>query len=300
MAKFQIFTYMFHPVMEHQEEIPFGEFEKIDVQDSLRRKQEILDSILDGFTNGDGGKKICFSCDGDDYSQRMYLHQQGIYVMRIANNKTMKIEQNFTVTELDNHPSCLIIIDNRKDRQVMAIERNSAFSNTGIVATIIQATLRRMLVKSRLSLDVKGKFHMAEFWQVVNSSMTMKGIEMVDFPFPFPNLPKVSDMVGPYFTDWAKRTNSEPTLRLQGQNGESLNISKNDVYILQAIKACAASGRPILVKPKGSEIRKIGIDSPVIESLPDLALKELDKKDLFDSKFQIITEFLNTIKLVYE
>lgn len=87
---------------------------------------------------------------------------------------------------------------------------------------------------------------------------------------------------------------------MQGQNKESVKLDPADLWLLSAIKACAASGRPILVKPKGSELRKIGIESPVLEEIPDVALKELDVKDLFNSKFQLIVEFLNTIKLVYE
>ena len=47
MAKFQIYTYMFRPVMENQMEIPFEEFQQIDVQDSLERKQDLTGEILD-------------------------------------------------------------------------------------------------------------------------------------------------------------------------------------------------------------------------------------------------------------
>ena len=46
MAKFQIYTYMFRPVMENQMEIPFEEFQKIDVQDSLDRKQDLTSEVL--------------------------------------------------------------------------------------------------------------------------------------------------------------------------------------------------------------------------------------------------------------
>lgn len=107
-------------------------------------------------------------------------------------------------------------------------------------------------------------------------------------------------MVGDYMNNIARQTNSEPTLHLKGQNKESLRLSREDLWLLSAIKACAASGRPILIKPKGSEIRKIGVDSPVYEEISDAALKELDQKDFFNSKYNIIIEFLNTIKLVYE
>lgn len=304
MAKFQIYTYMFHPVMEMQGDMSQEEFESIDVNKKIEQKQELLGKILDEYADS-GEQQELFEFNGEGFSQRTYLHRDGIYVLRIANNKKTRVEQNFSVMELDNHPSSLVIIDNRHDRQIIAIERRNAFpektsKDSPCLADIIQTTFRKKLAAHRLSVDVKGKYHTAEFWQVVDGSMTLKGIESVEFPFAYPNLPEISDMVGPYFTDWARRTNSEPTLRLKGQNGESVKLSKDDLYILQAIRACGASGRPILIKPKGSQLRKIGLDSPVIEEVADVALKELDKRDLLESKYQIIVEFLNTIKLVYE
>lgn len=297
MAKFQIFTYMFRPVMENQsDDIPFEEFESINVQDSLDRKQELTGAFLDDQEN----LKLKFN--DLEYDHKTYIHQDGVYVMRIANNghKPAKVETNFMVAELANHPSCLVIIDNRKDRQVIAIECSTAFGKDPSLAMILQASLRKALEGNRLAVDVSPKFHTAEFWQVVDSSMMMKGVEYVDFPFAYPNLPAISDMVGKYMTDVARRTNSEPTLHLKGQNNESVKLDKSDMWLLSAIKACAASGRPILIKPKGTELRKIGIESPVLEEIPDVALTELDDTDLFQSKFNRIVEFLNTIKLVYE
>lgn len=297
MAKFQIFTYMFRPVMENQsDDIPFEEFEAIDVQDSLCRKQELTGSFLDD------KESLKFKFNDLEYDHKTYIQQDSIYVIRIANNghRPAKVETNFKVAELANHPSCLIIIDNRKDRQVIAIENNNAFGKDPSLSMIIQATLRKALIWNRLTVDVAPKFHTAEFWQVVDSSMGMKGVEYVDFPFAYPNLPAISDMVGQYMTDVARRTNSEPTLHLKGQNKESVKLDKTDMWLLSAIKACAASGRPILIKPKGSELRKIGIESPVLEEIPDVALTELGDTDIFQSKFNRIVEFLNTIKLVYE
>lgn len=299
MAKFQIYTYMFRPIMENQMELPFEEFQQINVQDSLDRKQELMGKILDDT------EKLKFDFNGTEYEYKTYIRQGGIYVFRIANNghKPVKVENDFKVVKQENHPSCLVIIDNRKDRQVIAIEnkgKKSAFGKDPSLAVIIQTALRKALQVYRLALDVTPKYHTSEFWQVVDTSMRLKGIDYVDFPFAYPNLPEISDMVGEYMTGVARRTNSEPTLHLQGQNKESVKLDQTDLWLLSAIKACAASGRPILIKPKGSELRKIGVDSPVYEEISDVALSELDQKDFFDSKFQSIVEFLNTIKLVYE
>lgn len=300
MAKFQIYQYMFRPVMENQMGLPLEEFQAVNVQESLDKKQELLGSVLNDFACEKDEQKKYYQFDGEFFRYRSFINQGDIYVMRIANNKKTKLEADFNVSELDNHPSCLVIIDNRKDRQIIAIERNVAFSKASMVADILQNTFRLKLLSNRLTLDIAGKFHTAEFWQVRNASMELKGIEYVDFPFAYPNLPAISDLVGEYFTDLAKRTNSEPTLHLQGQNHESVNLDPEDIWVLKAIKACAASGKPILMKPKGSQVRKIGVESPVIEEIADVAVKDLSSRDLFDAKFNLIVEFLNKIKLVYE
>lgn len=300
MAKFQIYQYMFRPVMENQMGLPLEEFQAVNVQESLDKKQELLESVLNDFACEKDEQKKYYQFDGEFFRYRSFINQGDIYVMRIANNKKTKLEADFNVSELDNHPSCLVIIDNRKDRQIVAIERNAAFSKNSMVADILQNTFRLKLLSRRLTLDIAGKFHTAEFWQVRNASMELKGIEYVDFPFAYPNLPAISDLVGEYFTDLAKRTNSEPTLHLQGQNHESVNLDPEDIWVLKAIKACAASGKPILMKPKGSQVRKIGVESPVIEEIADVAVKDLSSRDLFDAKFNLIVEFLNKIKLVYE
>lgn len=266
------------------------------MQDSLDRKQELTSEVLDN------NEKLKFKFNTVEYAHKMYIGQNGIYVLRIANtgHKPAKVENNFKVMKQQNHPSCIVIIDNRQDRQIIAIEHNSAFGKDPSLAVIIQTTLRKALQNYRLTLDVTQKYHTSEFWQVVDNSMMLRGIDYVDFPFAYPNLPEISDMVGEYMNNIARQTNSEPTLKLKGQNNESVNLSREDQWLLSAIKACAASGRPILIKPKGSELRKIGVDSPVYEEISDETLTELDQKELFDSKYNIIVEFLNTIKVVYD
>lgn len=47
MAKFQIFQYLFRPVMENQAGLPAEVFQAVNVQDSLTRKQELFGNVLD-------------------------------------------------------------------------------------------------------------------------------------------------------------------------------------------------------------------------------------------------------------
>ena len=196
MTKFQIYQYLFRPVMENQAGLPAEVFQAVNVQDSLIRKQELLGNVLDDLACEQNEQEKYCQFNGEKFKYRSFVNQGDIYVMRIANNKKTKLEADFNVSEFDNHPSCLVIIDNRKDRQIIAIERNVAFSKPSMVADILQNTFRLKLLSNRLTLDIAGKFHTAEFWQVRNSSMNFKGIDSVDFPFGYPNLPAISDLVG--------------------------------------------------------------------------------------------------------
>ena len=119
---------MFFPLMQNRLEIDFPDFDQVDVQESLRCKKDILDSVLND-------EQLVFKDDKDGvYSHRFYLRRQGIYALRIANNRKVKVESDFNVVEIDNHPSCLVLIDNRKDRQVVAVERNVRHSDYAVQA----------------------------------------------------------------------------------------------------------------------------------------------------------------------
>ena len=79
MAKFQIYTYMFRPVMENKMEIPFEEFQKIDVQDSLDRKQELTSEVLDN------NEKLKFKFNTVEYAKQ--LQQNGGFIPGIRPGK---------------------------------------------------------------------------------------------------------------------------------------------------------------------------------------------------------------------
>ena len=51
MAKFQIFQYLFRPVMENQAGLPEEVFQAVNVQDSFTRKQELLGNLLEKNSN---------------------------------------------------------------------------------------------------------------------------------------------------------------------------------------------------------------------------------------------------------
>lgn len=65
MAKFQIYQYMFRPVMENQMGLPLEEFQAVNVQESLDKKQELLGSVLNDFACEKDEQKKYYQFDGE-------------------------------------------------------------------------------------------------------------------------------------------------------------------------------------------------------------------------------------------
>ena len=286
---------MFSPVLHAEDELDFCEDYEQTIEESLDKKQEILSSFFeDDF-------KLYFSDSEGNYFHKWLVKQDGIYVLRIANNKATTIETNFEEKTIPNYPSLIVIIDNRHNRQVIAIQKSKAWNKTSDVANILQKTFNSLLrPKYRIQLSINPKFHTHEFWKIVKDSPN--GILKVTFHFPYPNLPAVSDLVGEYYKEVAIETNSEPSTTLSViPKQKTVKLEEKSLLLKNMIAACAASGKPILIEPRGGTKIRCGENSLVEEVLSDAALENLsDKNDLFKSKMDLLVKFLNKIKLVYE
>ena len=108
-------------------------------------------------------------------------------------------------------------------------------------------------------------------------------------------------MVGDFYNDLAIRTNSEPKTTLTTPAKERMKLEQGDPIIEQMIKASSASGKLILMRPKGAQKwRKIGLETPVQEELSEQVLKGLDQRELIPRKWKTIEEFLDNIKTYYK
>ena len=187
MAKLQIFTYEFSYIKEVEEPSMFKGIENVDVKDSRARKQEILNDYLQYMSD----KNLPFVKGKKQYQQIVVWQEDGIWDLRIANNKKQKIEHEFIQKRIPDNPSCAVLIDNRKGVQTIAIQKlATSFTTPNILAKIMMETLNQYLVKKRLRINIAPRYDSHEFWDVVNNHPYK--IKMVNFQFPFPNLPVVS------------------------------------------------------------------------------------------------------------
>ena len=291
MMRFTIYSYLFKPINEPFQPELFSP--DVDADESMDRKLEIFGD----FFRGD--QQIRFGRSNQRFDHLVVAQVNGIIVLQIANNTQQVHEQKFNRWTEEDHPSLFVLIDNREDRQVIAIEnRTLAFSDTQTVANILEESFNRRLYRHRLQVQVNAKYHAHEFWDVV--SQYEQGIASVTFKFPYPNMPAISDMVGEFYTDLARRTNSEPKTTLTTPKTERMRLEPDDEILQQMIKAASASGKLIMMRPKGAQKwRKIGLETPVQEELSEQVLKDMNQLELMPKKWKAITDFMDNIKTYY-
>lgn len=242
MSKFIIYTYQFSPI-QHSGANLFGG-DRFAAEEIMSRKQDILGEIIsDGLLSFDFRNKI--------YAHRILLDTQGIVVLRLANSRNAVLEREFQKEKIGYAPSCLVIIDNRKDIQTIAIEEDSsAFHDTEQVVRILRSTFNRLLRPFGLSLYIRKAYQESEFWDIVNSHKDR--IELVRFHFSYPNLPRVNKTIKEIISATSRSTNSkQSSLGLKAAAGETLELDKSNEELNDLAGYAADSGDQIELKAKG-------------------------------------------------
>ena len=111
---------------------------------------------------------------GEDEGRKTYKHDvyhlssnKDIIVMRIANDKTKEVIQDFKSVPVRHEPPCFVIIDNRDRCRRIAIQKNKeAFNTTDSLKKIIQEVLdRRMQTDHYMGLKLHPQFYPRDFYK---------------------------------------------------------------------------------------------------------------------------------------
>ena len=291
--RFKIYTYEFKPIKQPAEGELFEE--EVDWEKSIENKNEIFGRFFHVES------KLKFKRNNSQTFDHLVVAQrENIIVMRIANNSLITHEDKFKKWDEENHPSVFVVIDNRKDKQIIAIEtRIQAFSDPQTVANILELSFNRMLHEHRLELQIDAKYHFHEFWNVEASCE--HGVACVKFKFPYPNLPQITNMVEELYKQAAESMNGEPTTMITARPKERLMLEKDNELLEGMIRAASASGKLIMMRPKGQlKWKQIGNETPVYEELSEKVFEGLEEVELIPVKWHSLVKFLDRIKLVYE
>ena len=285
MAKYILYTYQFAPLSSKAEDylVLFAGPEEDLAGSIMKTKQNVFSRLLQK------DSELVFAKSDQTYSHKILMSFNGIIILRIANKRKFIQEQDFQLKEIPNHPSCLVIIDNRDGFQTIAIEKNSAFGSTETVAGIMKTSFNAYLKPFRLHVDIRHKIEEKSFWQLINKYS--EGIKKIRFSFAYPNLPRVSDNVGEVFSELARQFNANSQFELSAIDGQILSLDKENPQLQSLVKASSESGLPIKVQPAGTKSGWVssGAGSLVSATLSD-SLGTASEDELFNSKYEYLAE----------
>lgn len=299
MAQFQVFTYQFREFKTTQLDL-FEENAAIDTSESMAHKQELFEAAWKD------KEPLVFKYKGVEYKHRVLEIRDHIIVFRIANNKKVKREQDFQVEMLDDKPSCMVVIDNRHDRQQIAIQKNRAFSKQAKVADIIQWTFCELLEKHGLKVEIKARYSATEFWMIVHDNPV--GVAYLKFTFTPKNLPWLAGKVKRFFNEVGDHFDADPALELRsGEDGGKLAISEEDSVLGDLLDVSAASGMPIKMRLVGfAQTMTCGRRTSITVSMSDSIMRELSdpqrgvQYSTTDYTWDGVVQFVNEIKILYK
>lgn len=158
MATFTLYTYLFSPVTTRQGELFPEHSDK-----TLNQLHAERHRILGKFFNSKS-RYFSLHTPDKDYGCMMLANQDGVVVLRIANEKNDKREIHFKVFSQKDQPSCLVIIDNREGGMQTVCIQNKArsFLKTQDVAMILESALNNYLQPYRHRVSIKAKYATAK------------------------------------------------------------------------------------------------------------------------------------------
>ena len=115
-----VYTYEFMPVEKPQNTLfeSKGDIEKR-IEELKQHKQEIMQKYIDRIANGELVPKL----GNKEFRCKTLYNSGGVTIFKMENIKDEAYDWNFGVERHKIGPNCHVIIDNRKDMQHIAIER---------------------------------------------------------------------------------------------------------------------------------------------------------------------------------
>lgn len=296
MANFVIYTFEFGKLRNTREPELFPD--ETNVEENFSNKQEILSKILED------ERDLGFSYEDENLNYLQVLHYLNLVILRIANHKIKKGELNFSEVEFDSYPSSMVIIDNRKDIQHIAIQkRTEAFKNTDVLANIIKDTLNRHLYSYGLTIDINHKTFVSGFWNIAERLNYQ--IDKMEINFPPVNLPRITNLIKG-IANQSEMLNGRAKTSFEAANKTNLVLEKSNPFLEQILEACSDAGYDVLLRSSVSKtVYSIRDETPAVtEYMSDELLLRIQaykkgSEDMFNTLFELLVEWVNNIQTVY-
>ena len=277
MKNFTLYNYEFEKIHIQKSPKLFGDDnEIIDPDESFKNKHEIFEKILmDDYEQTrlsevarDKTKLIAFTTIS---KKKLCIHTHlikptdNITVLKICNTKKLTHHQpNFTDIELEDYPGCLVIIDNRKDVQRIAVESNKkVFSGDFTLANILNSTFNDIMHKYSLDFRMTNVQNPQDFWEIVQDKINYpKGFKKVVFSLPPLNKEKVLEKYAELSKYMRRSFNSGMDTAFNAEKGGELRFSKEDEFQSEFVDYASievGGENTIILYPNGAHQKKIRV-----------------------------------------
>ena len=283
MAQYVVYSYQFTPIFDEQGDL-FDDYSNID--EVMEKKQELFSGLFND--------NLVFKYRSHRHEHELLYNNNDLILLKLANNKQIVQESAFKTKKLEHNPSCKVLIDNRKDVQNIYVEKSGyAFSDTSVIAHILENTFNRYLSSCHLSMSIKHRYKTQEFWDIIKSADS--GVKMIRFCLQYPNLPDIRQKMGEMLADASKQIKSKETkVEFNAGTGESLDITEKNEKVTEMVEASAASGKHIILRLNGYRAyREVG---STVEEVEIDNIEASLTPDLIDSVGQKILQIINRFK----
>ena len=264
MAIFNIYRYQLLPTeRQHQGML----FDYKTVEDVIKNKNKIFRNEI--------SKKRFLQTRRLKTIIASIFEKDDIFVFRVGVNRDLRREtMDFKQETLDTWPHVLVAIWNHPDKQLIAVQKNSAaFSDTQTLINILSRNLNRHFNAYKLGIFINPIFETRHFWDIVERNEGK--IQAINFKFITPNMSNISGAIADALKEVSRNTNSvENELGLKAAPKSSLTLSQEDPHVSSLLDYSSKGGGSASIKLKnirqkiktGENIKEIEIDEIDITS----------------------------------
>lgn len=224
------------------------------------------------------GERVMLECD----VERKHGDAMALFVCNEKNVKIPKKHENLTEKAL---PGCYVLVYNRADVGLIAIERSTAFnSNPDTVRDILQESFNCTLEHDYgIHIELKAKMNAEDFWGVVYKQNTELGDSIRKVVFDFPDFGKVKSIDAPNDTQqrlevmryMAKVVGAKKAgLHLEASKDGTLHLDRTQEDMAQMVNLCCDNGYNIAVHFRMYGVYRHGQETKALVALSDEVLKE--------------------------
>lgn len=214
-------------------------------EDLVNKKNDLLADILQN-------KNIFLNHKHSKTLFRLEAIKNNVFVFRLGIKRNLKRNtKEFKVEEVENYPNILLIINNDKSSQKIAIQTNyKAFNNTKIPSRILQRSLTNFLKTINLSIYVEPIYRTSDFWQIIDKYPGK--IKLISFDLIRPNLANISGSIDKKLKELQTNIDAHKSkLEFESNKESNLKITRDDIQINGLVEYGSQGGGQISVQVEG-------------------------------------------------